>query len=43
MKIPFLSLKDITDKYSSEIHQAVSRVIDSGWYLQGEVPLHLQT
>ena len=36
MKIPFLSLKDITDKYSSEIHQAVSRVIDSGWYLQGK-------
>ncbi len=33
--VPFLSLKDITDKYSSEIHEAVSRVIDSGWYLQG--------
>ena len=36
MKIPFLSLKDVTDKYSNEIHQAVSRVIDSGWYLQGK-------
>ena len=36
MNIPFLSLKDITDKYSSEIHEAVSRVIDSGWYLQGK-------
>ena len=35
MMVPFLSLKDITDKYSSEIHEAVSRVIDSGWYLQG--------
>jgi len=34
--IPFLSLKDITDKYSGEIHDAVSRVVDSGWYLQGE-------
>lgn len=33
--IPFLSLKDITDKYSADIHEAVSRVIDSGWYLQG--------
>lgn len=33
--IPFLSLKQITDKYSSEIHEAVARVIDSGWYLQG--------
>ena len=36
MNIPFLSLKDITDKYSKEIHEAVSRVIDSGWYLQGK-------
>jgi len=35
MNIPFLSLKDITDKYSAEIHEAVNRVIDSGWYLQG--------
>lgn len=33
--IPFLSLKDVTDRYSGEIHEAVSRVIDSGWYLQG--------
>jgi len=36
MKVPFLSLKDITDKYSEEIHEAVNRVVDSGWYLQGE-------
>jgi dTDP-4-amino-4,6-dideoxygalactose transaminase len=36
MTISFLSLKDITDKYSAEIHEAVSRVIDSGWYLQGQ-------
>jgi dTDP-4-amino-4,6-dideoxygalactose transaminase len=35
MQVPFLSLKDITDKYSKEIHDAVGRVIDSGWYLQG--------
>ena len=33
--IPFLSLKQITDKYSAEIHEAVSHVIDSGWFLQG--------
>lgn len=33
--VPFLSLRDVTDKYSIEIHEAVSRVIDSGWYLQG--------
>lgn len=36
MNVLFLSLKDITDKYSQEIHEAVSRVIDSGWYLQGK-------
>lgn len=36
MQISFLSLKDITAKYSSEIHEAASRVIDSGWYLQGQ-------
>lgn len=35
MKVPFLSLKEVTDKYSKEIHEAVDRVIDSGWYLQG--------
>lgn len=34
--IKFLDLKKITSKYSGEIHQAVDRVIDSGWYLQGE-------
>ena len=36
MQVPFLSLKDVTDKYSEEIHEAAIRVIDSGWYLQGE-------
>jgi dTDP-4-amino-4,6-dideoxygalactose transaminase len=35
MQIPFLSLKDITGKYSEELHEAVIRVTDSGWYLQG--------
>ena len=35
MNIPFLSLKSITAKYASEIHEAARRVIDSGWYLQG--------
>lgn len=33
--VPFLSLKDVTAKCADEIHAAVSRVIDSGWYLQG--------
>ena len=35
MKVPFLSLKDVTKKYEKEIHEAALRVIDSGWYLQG--------
>ena len=34
--IQFLSLKDITAKYAEEIHEAVKRIVDSGWYLQGE-------
>ena len=36
MRIPFLSLHDITAKYRDEIHEAVLRVVDSGWYLQGK-------
>ena len=32
---PFLSLKDVTAKYAAEIHEAVDRVVDSGYYLQG--------
>ena len=36
MNIPFLSLKDVTAKYADEIHDAVLRVVDSGWYLQGK-------
>jgi len=33
--IKFLDLQKITQKYSDEIHEAVDRVVDSGWYLQG--------
>lgn len=33
--IKFLDLQKITNQYSEEIHEAVSRVVDSGWYLQG--------
>ena len=36
MSIPFLSLHDVTAKYKDEIHEAVKRVVDSGWYLQGK-------
>ena len=35
-QIPFLSLHDVTAKYRDEIHEAVLRVVDSGWYLQGK-------
>ncbi len=34
--ISFLDIQKITDKHSDEIHEAVSRVIDSGWYLLGK-------
>ena len=33
--IKFLDLQKITAKYADEIHQAVKRTVDSGWYLQG--------
>ena len=36
MNIPFLSLKDVTALHGAEINEAVSRVVDGGWYLQGE-------
>lgn len=32
--IKFLDIQKVTQKYSEEIHSAVSRVIDSGWYCQ---------
>lgn len=34
--IKFLDIQKITQKNSEEIHEAVNRVVDSGWYLQGE-------
>jgi dTDP-4-amino-4,6-dideoxygalactose transaminase len=34
--IPFLSLKDVTALHGDEINEAVSRVVNSGWYLQGQ-------
>lgn len=33
--IKFLDLKRVTDSHCEEIHDAVRRVVDSGWYLQG--------
>lgn len=43
MNIPFLSLKDVTALHSDEILEAVTRVVDSGWYLQGEENLRFET
>ncbi len=34
--IPFLSLKDVTALHGDEINAAITRVVNSGWYLQGE-------
>ena len=34
--IPFLSLKDVTALHGAEINEAVSRVVNGGWYLQGQ-------
>ena len=34
--IKFLDLQKVTQQYHEEIHNAVNKVVDSGWYLQGE-------
>ena len=34
--IPFLSLKDVTALHGAEINEAVDRVVNNGWYLQGK-------
>lgn len=36
VNIPFLSLKDVTALHGAEINEAVSRVVNGGWYLQGQ-------
>lgn len=33
--IPFLSLKDVTSLHGAEINDAVIRVVNNGWYVQG--------
>ncbi|MFT7155473.1 MAG: dTDP-4-amino-4,6-dideoxygalactose transaminase [Parvicella sp.] len=33
--IPFLDLKKITERHSDEILESISKVVTSGWYLQG--------
>ena len=36
MTVKFLDLKQVNAQYSDELHEAVRRVVDSGWYLQGK-------
>ena len=36
MNIPFLSLKDVTALHGADINEAVTRVVNGGWYLQGK-------
>ena len=33
--IPFLSLKDVTALHGTEINEAVTHIVNGGWYLQG--------
>ena len=34
--IDYLNLKDINSPYQQAISESINRVVDSGWYLQGE-------
>lgn len=43
MNIPYLSLKAITEMHAEEIQQAVSAVINRGWYLQGDAVSEFET
>jgi len=36
MNIPFLDLKAINSHYRDELIEAITRVIDSGWYIRGQ-------
>jgi dTDP-4-amino-4,6-dideoxygalactose transaminase len=36
MKIPFLDLQTINHSYKSDMEKAINKVIDSGWYIQGD-------
>lgn len=36
MNIPFLDLKSINARYREDLMAAAARVIDSGWYIQGQ-------
>lgn len=36
MKTPFLDLQSINAQYRTELIEAATRVVDSGWYIQGQ-------
>ncbi|MBQ0075476.1 MAG: DegT/DnrJ/EryC1/StrS family aminotransferase [Prevotella sp.] len=36
MIVPFLSLEEVTALHGAEINEAVTRTVNSGWYLQGK-------
>ena len=38
--IKYLDLKSVTAQHGSEISEAVQRVVESGWYLQGAANEH---
>ncbi len=40
--VKFLDIQKITERYAPGIHEAASRVIDSGWYLLGEATNHFE-
>mgnify|MGYP001252521930 FL=1 len=35
-KIDFLTLKMMNQPYRADILNAITKVVDSGWYIQGE-------
>lgn len=35
MKIDFLNLKAVNERFGQELKEACARVIDSGWYIAG--------
>lgn len=41
--INFLNLKELNSKYESELQEACSRVIQSGWYIMGEELRNFET
>ena len=42
LMIEYLSLKKITALHKDEIKEAVNKVIESGWYLQGQALQHFE-